>query len=154
MSRTLVLACGNSQRGDDGAALQIINYLKKDWHDPKTEFHFQQQWTPELAERISQAQSVIFVDAAVGTPPGSIVCRELQPKPGTSLHATHHASPEYLLQLSQELYGKSPVQAYLVTVAGIEFDLEETLSDPVLSAIPRASERIKALLSEVMQGSV
>jgi hydrogenase maturation protease len=148
MNRALVLACGNSQRGDDGVALQIVNYLREVWCDPTTEFHSQQQWTPELAERFSNVETVIFVDAALGKPPGSIACRRLQPRPRTSLDTTHHTSPEYLLLLAQELYGKHPERAYLVTVAGVEFELGETLSEPVRGAISRTGERIKALLSE------
>jgi hydrogenase maturation protease len=149
MNRALVLACGNPQRGDDGVALQVVNCLQEGWRDPTTEFHFQQQWTPELAQRISEVETVIFVDAAMGTPPGSIACRRLQPRPRTSLDVTHHTSPEYLLLLAQELYGKHPVRAYLVTVAGVAFELVETLSDPVRNAIPRSGDRIRALLSGV-----
>jgi len=38
MSRALVLACGNSLRGDDGVALQIMNHLQKAGCDPAPEF--------------------------------------------------------------------------------------------------------------------
>lgn len=145
--RALVLACGNSQRGDDGVALQVVNRLQKDLCDPTTEFHCQQQWTPELAEPISKAEVVVFVDAALDKPPGSIHCRKLQTSRSTSLGSTHHTSPESLLLLAEELYDKQPVRAYLVTVAGTAFELEENLSDPVRTAIPDAVERIKALLS-------
>ncbi len=112
------------------------------------EFHCQQQWTPELAEPISQAEIVIFVDAAVGAPPGSIACRQLQPGPA-ALASTHQTSPEFLLCLAEEVYGKRPARAYCVTIAGDAFELEETLSAPVLGAVQRSGERIKALLSEV-----
>ena len=60
MSKALVLACGNSQRGDDGVALQVVNYLRNDLCDPAAEFHCQQQWTPELAEPISHAETAFF----------------------------------------------------------------------------------------------
>jgi len=65
MCKALVLACGNSLRGDDGVAFQVVSYLRNDSCDPAAEFYCQQQWTPELAEPISQADIVIFVDAAV-----------------------------------------------------------------------------------------
>ncbi len=157
MSKALVLACGNSLRGDDGVALQVVSYLRNDSCDPDScypdscypaaEFHWQQQWTPELAEPISQAEIVIFVDAAVGALPGLIACRRLQPGPETPLASTHRTSPESLLLLAEELYGKSPARAYCVTITGDSFELEETLSDPVRSAIARVGDRIKALLS-------
>ena len=144
-----MLACGNSQRGDDGVALQVVTYLRNGLCHPPTEFHSQQQWTPELAEPISYAEVVIFVDAAVGAPSGSIACWQLQPGPSASLAGTHHTSPESLLLLAEQLYGKRPARAYCITIAGNSFELEETLSDPVRAAIPRSVERIKALLSKV-----
>jgi hydrogenase maturation protease len=147
MIKALVLACGNSLRGDDGVALQVVNDLQKTGCDPATEFRWPQQWTPELAEPISKAEVVVFVDAALDAPAGSIACTHLLPNRSTSLGGTHHSSPESLLLLAEELYGKRPLRAYLVTVAGAAFELEENLSDPVRSAIPGAVERIKALLS-------
>jgi len=149
MSKALVLACGNSQRGDDGAGLQVVSYLRNESCCPAADFHCQQQWTPELAEPISQAEIVIFVDAAVGTPSGSIACRRLQPDPSASLTSTHITSPDSLLLLAELLYGRSPARAYCITIAGDSFELDETLSDPVRAAIPRSGERIKALLSDV-----
>jgi hydrogenase maturation protease len=149
MSKGLVLACGNSQRGDDGVALQVVSHLQNELDSATAEFHCQQQWTPELAEPISQAEIVIFVDAAVGALPGSIACRQLQPGPGAALASTHQTSPEFLLRLAEEVYGKRPARAYCVTIAGDAFELEETLSGPVRSAIERSGERIKALLSGV-----
>ncbi|MGB7847311.1 MAG: hydrogenase maturation protease [Candidatus Acidiferrum sp.] len=149
MKRALVLACGNPQRGDDSAALHIADSLRCGISDAETEIHSQQQWTPELAERISKAEVVIFVDAAAGMPPGEVACKPLQPAQHASRSITHHTSPESLLWLAGELYGKHPALAYLVTVGGISFDLTEELSEPVRHAIPRAADRIKALLSGV-----
>ncbi len=145
MIKTLVLACGNSLRGDDGVALQVVNHLQKGVCDPATEFYCQQQWTPELAEPISQAELVVFVDAALRAPPGSIACTHLLPNRSTPCGSSHHSSPESLLLLAEELYGKRPSRAYLVTVAGAAFGLEENLSDPVRKAIPGAVERIKEI---------
>ena len=146
MNKALVLACGNLQRGDDGAALQVLNFMRKGRCDSATEFRFQQQWTPELAEPISQAEIVIFVDAATGTSPGAIACRPLQPSPAAPLRSTHYTSPESLLLLAHELYGKRPPRAYFVTITGASFEFEEALSDAVRRAVPRAGGRIEALL--------
>lgn len=147
MSRALVLACGNAQRGDDAVALHIAGSLRSSVRDPQTEIHSYHQWAPELAEPISKAEIAIFVDAAAGSPPGTISCRQLQAAPLAPQSLTHHTSPESLLWLAQQLYGKHPQRAHLVTVTGASFDLSEQLSDPVHEAIPHAVERIKALLS-------
>ena len=150
MIKALVLACGNPLRGDDGAALEVVNHLQKGLSDPATEFYCQQQWTPELAEPVSQAEFVVFVDAALDGPPGSIACRKLRTNRGASLRGTHYSSPESLLLLAEDVYGQRPSRAYLVTVAGAAFELEENLSDPVRNAIPGAVQRIKDLLSSAM----
>lgn len=147
MSRALVLACGNSLRGDDGVALRIVSQLENSICDSAIKFHSQQQWTPELAEPISQAEIVVFVDAALGTSPGAVTCRQLHPSPTTPRDSIHHSSPEFLLLLAEQLYRKQPVRAYLVTVAGAAFELDENLSDPVRRAIPEAGELIKDLLT-------
>jgi Ni,Fe-hydrogenase maturation factor len=62
--------------------------------------------------------------------------------------STHHTSPEFLLHLAEEVYGKRPARAYCVTITGDSFELQETLSDAVRDAIPRSAEQIKALLFE------
>lgn len=147
MNRALILACGNSLRGDDGAALHVLDHLRKRLcDDPAIDFHFQQQWTPELAEPISRAATVIFVDAAVGMPSGSIAWRQLQPSTSTALQNSHHATPEALLMLAEQLYGKQPRQAFLVTIAGAAFELNENLSDTIRGAIPLSAELIEKLL--------
>jgi hydrogenase maturation protease len=149
MNRALVLACGNSQRSDDSVALHIASCLRSGNCDPETEILSHQQWTPELAEPISKAEIVIFVDASAGMPPGTIECRPVQPAPDASAGITHRTSPAALLWLAEKLYGRYPQRACLVTVGGASFELSETLSDPVSHAIPRAVECIKALLSGV-----
>jgi hydrogenase maturation protease len=149
MNRALVLACGNPHRGDDAAGLEVANGLRSGLCDPATEVFSYQQWMPELAEPISKAELVIFVDASEDLSPGTVACRKLQPAPHSAQSITHQTSPKSLLWLAKELYGKHPAHAYLVTVGGASFDLSEKLSDSVRHAIPHAVERIKALLSGV-----
>jgi len=146
MSKALVLGCGNTLRGDDGVALHVVDYLRKALSDPSIEFLFQRQWTPELVEPISQSELVVFVDAALGTMPGSIECRQLQASLSKSPAYTHLTSVESLLVAADELYGRHPEHAYLMTITGGSFEFEEVLSDPVRRAIPRAAEQIKKLL--------
>jgi hydrogenase maturation protease len=154
MSRALVLGCGNSQRGDDSVALRIVEILLRGKFHPDVEILSQQQWMPELAEPISNAQMVIFVDAADGVPPGTIACKRLQPEQHNVRSITHHTSPESLLWLAGDLYGKHPPHAYLLTIGGASFDLGEELSEPVRKAIPHAVKRIMAMLSgEPLPGS-
>lgn len=147
MSRALVLACGNTLRGDDGVAPYIAKLLRDDCSDPQIEIRSDQQWPPELAEPISQAEIVIFVDASSNLPPGKIACRKLKPAPPSQPSFTHQTSPATLLSLANQLYGRGPAQVFLVTVGGSSFDLVEELSEPVRKAVPEAVKQIKEMLS-------
>lgn len=148
MSRVLVLACGNALRGDDGVALHIASCVNGAC-GADTHVHADQQWTPELAQPISEAEIVVFLDASASMAPGEIACRELDPSSRSESSFTHQVSPEALLTLARELYGSHPAHAYLLTVGGASFQLQEGLSEPVSHAIPQAIERIKALLASV-----
>lgn len=147
MSRALVLACGNRLRGDDGVASYIAKCLREQRSGPETEIRVDQQWAPELAEPISAAEIVIFIDASANLRPGKIACRAVQPAPHSPATFTHQASPATLLSLANELYGRAPAQAYLVTIGGSSFDLVEVLSEPVRQAVPEAVKQINALMS-------
>ena len=149
MNRALVLACGNALRGDDGVALHIASCLRSGLCDPETHVYAEHQWTPELAEPISEAELVIFLDASASLEPGQIHCQTLRPIYKSQASLTHHTSPATLLSLAESLFGAYPARAYLITVGGASFEMREGLSEPVRRAIPHAIERIKALLSGV-----
>ena len=150
MIRALILTCGNSLRVDDGVGLQIAHSLAIGICDPDTEFYSQQQWTPELAEAISRADLVIFVDASVAVAPGKVRTQAISPvSSATDCGMTHTCSPSGLLALAQLLYGRMPDRSYLITVGGQSFDYSDQLSEIVQRAVPVARERIRALLAGV-----
>jgi hydrogenase maturation protease len=146
MSRVLILACGNTLRGDDGVALHIASCMNGACGADAL-VHSSQQWVPELAKPISQAEIVVFLDASASTPPGEMACHELPAGSSSPSSFTHQISPEALLALARDLYASYPARTYLLTVGGASFDLKEGLSDPVSHVIPQAIERIKALLA-------
>jgi Ni,Fe-hydrogenase maturation factor len=117
--------------------------------DPRTEILASEQWTPELAEPISRAGLVIFLDASVSLPPSSIRLQSIArvvSRPGS---LTHSITPAGLLGLAKQLYERVPESAYLLTVGGESFEHPERLSHSVLRAIPVVLTQIKALLSGV-----
>ena len=94
MIRALILTCGNPLRGDDGIGLQIAHSMAVGICDPDTEIYSQQQWTPELAEAISRADLVIFVDASVAVAPGKVRAQPISPdSSATDSGMTHTCSP-------------------------------------------------------------
>jgi hydrogenase maturation protease len=149
MNHALVLACGNPLGGDDGIAVVLARYFRAEFCEPETDIRSSQQWTPELAEPISQSDIVLFVDASVTLPPGKIQFKIVEPAQEFSSSMTHTISAEALLALSVQLYSRTPECAYLLTIGGESFDHPDHLSEPVRSAIPVALDLIKAALSGV-----
>ena len=149
MIRALILACGNSLRGDDAAALHVARELRSGLCEPETKIHSSTQWTPELAESISEAEVVIFVDASAILPPGAVQTRHVSPIPDAPGSLSHRSSPAGLLALAKSLYEVIPSHAFLITIGAQSFELSEKLSEPVRLAIPEVIERIKAILSGI-----
>ena len=149
MVQSIILACGNPLRGDDGVALRVVCNLQDSYADPETEICCAQQWTPELAESISKSQLAIFVDASAAIPPGEIRLQPVSDRHEPPGLTTHSLSPAGLLELSFELFQKVPERAFLLTIGGVSFDHGDQLSEPVQKAVPAACNQLKALLSGV-----
>ncbi len=147
--RALVLTCGNPQRGDDGVAEKVAEALLAGFCDAETKVQCQQQWVPELAESISEAELVIFVDASAELKPGEVRSQGVKACATSPQSFTHSMTPAGLLALAKQLYGNAPTAAYLVTIGGDSFELSEELTDVVWHAIPVALDQIKAILSGV-----
>jgi hydrogenase maturation protease len=121
----LILGYGNPLRGDDAmgpAAAERLGGIAV------------HQLTPELAERIAAADTVIFLDADATLPPGEIAVKAVEPADTT---LDHHATPAGLLRLARMVYGAAP-RAWLIGMGGEDFDLREGLSAAAERAIERA----------------
>jgi hydrogenase maturation protease len=128
MSTNLIIGYGNPLRGDDAAGFQAAERLGG------LAVH---QLTPELMEPISQAGSVIFIDAKAAGVPGAIAERPLEPG-AAGAPFTHHATPEALLAGARALYGRCP-PAILITITGADFEIGHPLS-------PRVSQALETLV--------
>ena len=150
----LVIGYGNPLCGDDGIGPHVVERIAAEAHDatdPPIEYLALRQLTPELVEPISRAETVIFVDAAVGTPPGQIACAELSAslsKVDSSPGAfTHHVNAVMLVESARFLYNQCPT-AYLYTVTGESFDVGSSFSPTVELAVPRLLDELKARLAQ------
>jgi hydrogenase maturation protease len=148
MARSLILACGNPLRGDDGVAWQIAELLQGEFSQPQLEIRCAQQWTPEMAEAVSRSNLTIFVDSSAATAPGEIKLETLHARAENPSPTTHDCSPAILLALARELYQSVPRRALLLTIGGQSYEHGEQLSPIVRDALPAACERIRALLQE------
>ncbi len=146
--KALVLACGNTLRGDDGVGWRIGSLLIEDPPCEGLEVILTQQLLPEHAEPVSGADAVIFLDcAALGTP-GTVLNIPVKPSQSAPCIFTHHLDPRMLLRLAQDVYLRSPSRAAAITIVGNSFDLIEQLSPPVAAAVPKALEAVRAFLPE------
>jgi len=140
----LVLACGNTLRSDDGVGPRLAEWAAQRFHDDShVRILARQQWTPDLAKDIADADSVLFVDSSVDSAPGRVnlipVATHVNGSEGASHHpATHQIDPAELLGLTHSLYGSMSAHAMLLTVGAGSTELGETFSDPVEAALPRA----------------
>jgi hydrogenase maturation protease len=141
----IVLACGNVLRGDDGIAPYLAHQLYGLLGDSDTTIICCQQWLPEQAEDLSNAERAVFIDASATIAAGEIEVRSVRAASGAATVTSHTLSPDRLMRLARELFGKAPERAFLVTIGGGSFEHGNELSEPVRAAIPAALNRIQAL---------
>jgi hydrogenase maturation protease len=134
MPRTLIIGYGNPLLGDDGVGWQVAEQLAK-LTGSSANVLAVHQLTPELAELIGQADSVIFIDACYDGQPGSWCCEMIQPDPTPSQVFAHSFTPVNLLSCANALFNTRPT-ALLISVAASSFDCCEELSPAVAAAVP------------------
>ena len=146
MNPALLLACGNPLRGDDGFGGWVAARAQEQFVSSQLEVVASRQFTPEMAEPISTADTVIFLDCSATSEPGQISLHPVEAATKPARLMTHHTSPESLLWMSQELYGRVPRVAYLITVGGDSFKMEERLSDAVRGAAPAVLRMVEQMV--------
>jgi hydrogenase maturation protease len=144
--RILLLACGNTFRGDDGVGWCIGRAVKLRPPCFALTVILTRQLLPEHAEAISAAEVVVFVDCDATTAPGAVSTLLIQPAETIPRTLTHHLDPASLLRLSRDLYARIPARAMLVTVGGESFEWTDRLSRTVKAAIPKALEEVRLAL--------
>lgn len=138
-TRCLILACGNTLRGDDGVGPWLAEWAEDRFGaEASVMVISRQQWTPELAEDIAQAECIIFVDCSSTSVPGSIDLIQVEPSEGNPGLATHHLCAPELLALARELYGNCPREPLLLTIGAGSTQLGEEFSEAVTIALPIA----------------
>jgi hydrogenase maturation protease len=145
----LILAYGNPLRCDDGlgwhAARQLTDQLTVD--NQVLTCH---QLAPELAEDISGADAVFFIDASREGEPGELTCQPVRPS-NDNVGFSHDCSPQVLLALCDQLYGACP-PAYAVSVCGQSFHHGESLSPCVAATLPRLTTVITEMARQFQRG--
>lgn len=145
-SAPLVIGYGNPLRADDGLGWTAAQRLAETSLPAAARVLAVHQLTPELAEPISRAGLVIFVDAREGDGPGRVHWHAVAPGGGGALAFSHELHPAALLGLARALYGACP-PAIVVSVDGVDFEYGVVLSPAVQAALPEVLDRVRTLLS-------
>lgn len=139
----LVIGYGNELRCDDGVGPRVAAGLER-LKLPGVRSIACHQLAPELAEPVSRAARVVFVDATADTAAG-IQLRELKPAETGQVMA-HAADPRSLLALARDVFGHCPAAWWLtIPVENLEFGDE--LSPLARQGVRQALERIQDLAS-------
>jgi hydrogenase maturation protease len=143
VSSILVIGYGNELRRDDALGPKVAGILESR-RRPGLRVIICHQLTPELADPISSADAVIFIDAAVGTT--EVRVQPLKagsfPKP-----SGHTSDPRTLLGLAQALFGRSP-PAWWMTAPAFDTGFGESLSEPAQAHLRAALKAFDRLWSE------
>ncbi len=147
MRSILVIGYGNELRRDDALGPKVAGILESR-HWPGLRVITCHQLTPELADPISRADAVLFIDAAVATTEVRV-----QPlKAGSPPTASGHTSdPSTLLGLAQALSGRSP-RAWWLTVPAFDTGFGEGLSEPAQAHLRAALKAFDRFWSEWVRG--
>jgi len=148
--RVLVIAYGNPLRCDDGVAWQAAEEIKR--RVPSiAEVVCVHQLAPELAEEISRAGTVIFLDATGDGEPGKVACQIVSPD-STQPRFSHHLSPAQVLTLCDQFYEVRP-RGFLISISGESFDHGEGLSPAAINALPQTVAAVSDLLRRLKTSS-
>jgi hydrogenase maturation protease len=140
----LVIGYGNTLRRDDGVGPKVAEAVEA-LALPGVRALVRPLLTPELAEAVSQAGVVVFVDAAVDAP-REVQMRRLAPAV-TSQVMAHAANPATLLALARDVFGHTP-EAWWLTIPVEDLALGEDLSPLAQRGFELAMEEIKKCVAE------
>lgn len=142
--QTVIIGIGNPMRCDDGVGWSVAQELSREVQREDVRIVATHQLTPEIAELVSHAERVLFIDAARGGKPGYIECKPVAPA-SPSHRFSHDLSAGEVVALSEMLYGHVPA-AYLLTLAGEFFGTGEKLSARVTAALPHLKSQIAGFI--------
>jgi hydrogenase maturation protease len=139
--RALVVGYGSDLRGDDAAGRYVAEALERR-APPGVRVRSVHQLLPELTPELAGARLVIFVDAQL---PGAGERVGLARLGIGGPWLGHSASPGWLLEQAERLYGARP-EAWLVSIPAAQDELGAGLSDLSRRGAAEALRHIRRLL--------
>jgi hydrogenase maturation protease len=149
--RCLILACGNTLRGDDGIGPFLCAWAEERFAgEPGVRAISRFQWTPELAADVANADSVVFVDCSIEQEPGQFLLREITAAAPAEV-STHHLGAAELLNLARELFQSAPQRACLLTIGAGSLEFGESFSPAVEAALPDAQALLELTVRQLLR---
>ena len=162
MARALVIGYGNLERGDDGAALHVVNRLRAALGRPQlaedesgleslgaeVDAVFVRQLVPELAADAAGYDRLVFCDAHVLAEGEALQARTVRPERRISGFG-HVMHPDAFLWLVHGLSARRP-DGYMVALRGFRFELTRRLSDGTSPLVDQAVALILRHLAEAV----
>lgn len=145
----LVIGYGNTLRSDDGVGVRVADAVEQ-LDLPGVRTLSCQQLSPEHAAAITQAHTVVFVDASIETP-DHVHLRQIHPSESSQLLA-HAANPGLILALARDVFGHTPTGWWL-TIPAKHLEFGESLSPETTRGFTIAIEKIRSLQSKTANGN-
>jgi hydrogenase maturation protease len=134
----LVIGYGNTLRQDDQAGPLVAERIEA-LALPGVLAMACAQLSPEHAEPVARARTVVFVDAQAA-PPRELALTPVLPGESSQV-TTHAAEPRTLLALARDVFGHAP-PAWLLTIPAERFEFGTDLSPLTQHAVEVAVERL------------
>ena len=144
----LIIGYGNTLRSDDSVG-QIVGMEVEAWNLPQVTSIYVHQLTPELAEKIAEFGTVIFVDASIQTQKVSLTSIKNKEN---SKNWTHHLTPASIIYLTQFLYQAKP-QAWLIHIPIENLNFGEKISNLAQQGKQEALKIIRNIIELRIQNS-
>jgi hydrogenase maturation protease len=141
--RLLVIGYGNTLRGDDGAGPKVAELIAG-LNLQGVETLACDLLTPELADPISEAESIIFVDAALTAPHKVELC-PIKAADSSQIMA-HAADPRTLLAVARDVFGRVP-RSWLLRIPIENLGIGEGFSPTARKGVQEAVEMICGLVA-------
>ncbi len=141
--RVVVLGWGNVTRSDDALGPLLLERVERAQFQHVTVVEdFQLQI--EHALDLQGHGLALFADAAIGSPaPFSFI--QTAPRAGLTF-SSHQLAPEAVLDIYQRVLGETPPPAFVLSVAGEDFSIGDTLSPAAARRLELASDFLLQLL--------
>jgi len=154
--KTILIGLGNPILGDDGVGWKVAEEAKRQLtSDSSVDVEFLSLGGISLMEHLIGYEHAILVDAVTSDQEiGSVIVSNLNGMPDYSafhIASAHDTSLQNALKLGKSMGAKLPKEVIVVGIATDHiYDFSESLSPPIVSAVPKATKIVINLLSGII----